>query len=136
MAQEQLTPEQQIETLKAENKALAIDNGKLKGQNTTLTSENQTLKAENSTLKVAKEKAEADLQAAAQVVTDLKKQIAETESFAPKQQLVKVGKDTYELVTEFFFDGREITYELLLEEPALVEKILKAGLADLRKVSK
>lgn len=83
---------------------------------------------------LGKATAESELEQAVTVVTELKTKLAEKEADNTKLSSVKVGKDVYELLTDFFYKGQEVTIQTLIETPALAEELVKEGVGTLRKV--
>ncbi|MBD2700135.1 hypothetical protein IC229_05780 [Spirosoma sp. BT702] len=81
-------------------------------------------------------KANTDLTTAETVVLDLKKQLAEKEAGSPALPTVKVGGKTYELTSDFFYNGEEVTFKSLEENKALAEELVKEGIGNLRLVAK
>jgi hypothetical protein len=72
---------------------------------------------------------------AAEIVADLKSQLADQAAGIVKLPTVSVGKDSYELVSgAFMWAGKEVTIDILKEDSKLTAELLKAGVANLRKV--
>lgn len=109
----------------------------LTDQVATLTSEKEALTLENSKLKTQVADQDKALEQATAVVADLKTQLAEKKVGVIELPTVKLGNDTYELVGgDFFYAGREISIEVLKEEPKLVKELVAEKVANLRKLVK
>ncbi|MCX6216476.1 hypothetical protein [Spirosoma sp.] len=88
------------------------------------------------TLTAEKVKAENDLAEAVKVVTELKGKLSEKQEAGSKLPTLKVGEDTYELVTEFLYQNQEVTHQVLKENPDLAAALVADGCGNLKKVAK
>lgn len=100
-----------------------------------------TLEAENKELEnqlaETTRKHEADQSEAAQVVNDLKQQLASEEKKTAKLPLLKLGKDTYELFGgDFTYKGQTVTVAILKDNKELLQHLVDEGFGNLRKLEK
>lgn len=109
-------------------------NKALTDQVAALTKEKQEAQATITSLTAAKDKAEGDLATATKVVVDLKEKLADKAAGTVKLDTVKVGEDTYELTSDFFYKGAEVSIEVLKENTELAAELVKEGVGNLRKV--
>lgn len=133
----------QITTLTSEKQALSAENDKLKADCEGIGS--QLLKAQTTAVdlgkqlevaNLAKTKAEGELTQAMTVVTDLKTKLAAKTDESASLGSVKVGKDTYELTSDFFYKGEEVTLQSLKENADLAAELVAEKIGNLRKVVK
>lgn len=86
------------------------------------------------TLEKALKAKDKELLDAAEIVADLKAQLADQAAGIVKLPTVTVNKDTYELVGgSFTWAGKEVTIDILKEDSKLVAELIKAGVGNLRK---
>ncbi|QIP14726.1 hypothetical protein G8759_19955 [Spirosoma aureum] len=123
----------QNETLTKENVQLKSQTGSLSKENEQLKAQAGTLSSENEQLKKAVTQKDKDLEDAASVVEQLKNQLAEKRIGTVELPTVKLGKETYELVGgNFYYGGREVSLETLLEDAKLVAELVKEKAGNLR----
>ncbi|RIV20541.1 hypothetical protein DYU11_21080 [Fibrisoma montanum] len=89
-----------------------------------------------STLKNVNESQAAALGEAATIIDELKQKLADKETTSVEIPTVSVGKETYELLTDFSWKGQEITIDVLREDAKLAAELVKEGVSTLRKVIK
>ena len=128
MTQEEIAALQQKNS--QQEQTIASQQQQLTAKEKALTEAQKQLSAKDEQL-AAKDR---QLEQAATMITELKAKAAEE---APaKTPTIKVGKDTYELLSGFNWKGEEVTLERLQNDPKLAAELIKEEVGDLRKVEK
>ncbi|GAB3958201.1 hypothetical protein GCM10028805_52080 [Spirosoma harenae] len=123
------------DTLKEQLTKAKSDSTGVSQQLATALEKNKELVSENTALKVAKEAAEKDVEQALTVNKDLKEQLTELASGSKKIPTIKVGAQTYEFLSEFFYRDQEITLDVLKNDTELAKEVVKQGISNLRLVT-